>query len=37
MDSSGSGEGSVLDSCEHGDEDWGFLKGGQFLYKLSDY
>jgi len=27
----GSGEGPVADSCEHGNEPSGFIKGGEFL------
>jgi hypothetical protein len=34
--SSGSGEGPVARSCEHGNENSGSNKGGEFDY-LSDY
>jgi hypothetical protein len=27
----------VADSCEHGNEPSGFIKGGEFLERLSDY
>jgi len=37
VDASGSGEGPVVDSCEHGNESSGFTKGDKFLYQLSDY
>jgi hypothetical protein len=36
VDSSGSGEGPVTDSCEHGTEPSGFMKGGEFLGQLSE-
>jgi len=35
--SSGSGEGPVLSSCEHRNEPWGPIKGGEFLDYLNDY
>jgi len=31
LDSSGSGQGLVGDSCEHGNEPSGSIKGGEFL------
>jgi hypothetical protein len=31
VDASGSGEGPVVGSCEHGSEPLGFVKGGDFL------
>jgi hypothetical protein len=37
MDSTGSGQGSVAGSAENGDEPSGFIKGGKFLGRLSDY
>jgi hypothetical protein len=36
-DSSGSGQGPVVGSYEHGNETSGSIKGGTFLDKLSDY
>jgi hypothetical protein len=30
------GQGPVAGSCKHGNEPWGFIKGGEFLDKLSD-
>jgi hypothetical protein len=30
LDSSGSGQGQVADSCEHGNERSGAIKGGEF-------
>jgi hypothetical protein len=32
-----SGKGPVVGSCEHGNEPSGSIKGGTFLYQLSDY
>jgi hypothetical protein len=37
LDSSGPGFGPVSDSCEHGNEPWGSIKGREFLNWLSDY
>jgi hypothetical protein len=31
LDASGSGQGSVAGSCEHGNEPSGTIKGGKFL------
>jgi len=31
LDASGSGQGPVADSCEHGNEPLGSIKGGEFL------
>jgi hypothetical protein len=31
LDSSGSGQGPVSGSCEHGKETSGYMKGGEFL------
>jgi hypothetical protein len=31
LDSSGSGEGPVAGSCEHGNEPSGSIKGGEFF------
>jgi len=36
LDSSGSGEGLVVGCCEHGNEPWGSIKGGEFLDQVSD-
>jgi hypothetical protein len=36
MKSSGSGQGSAADFCEHGNEPSNSIKGGEFLEKLSD-
>jgi hypothetical protein len=36
LKSSGSGWGPVAGSCEHDNEPSGSIKGGDFLYKLSD-
>jgi hypothetical protein len=35
LDSSGSGQGSVADSCEHGNEPSGSIKGKEFLDQQS--
>jgi hypothetical protein len=32
LDACGSGKGPVVDSCEHGNELSGSIKGGEFLY-----
>jgi hypothetical protein len=37
VDASGSGYRPVADSCEHGNEPSGSIKGGNFLEQLSDY
>jgi hypothetical protein len=37
LDSSGSGQGPVAGSCEHGNEPSGFIKGREFLDQLRDY
>jgi len=37
LDSSGSGQGLVVGSCEHGNEPSGSIKGRQILDQLSDY
>jgi hypothetical protein len=37
LHSSGSGEGPVVDSCEHGNEPSGSIKGREFTDYLSDY
>jgi hypothetical protein len=34
MDSTGSGEDPVADSCEHGNEPSGSIKRGEFLQQL---
>jgi hypothetical protein len=31
LDSSGSGYVRVASCCEHGDEHWGSIKGGEFI------
>jgi hypothetical protein len=31
LDSSGTGQGKVVGSCEHDNEDWGSTKGGEFI------
>jgi hypothetical protein len=31
VDTSGLGQGSVVDSCEHGNEPLGSIKGGEYL------
>jgi hypothetical protein len=31
LDASGSGQGPVAGSCEHGNESWSSIKGGEFL------
>jgi hypothetical protein len=36
LNASGSGQGSVVGCCEHGDEPPGSVKGGKFLDKLND-
>jgi hypothetical protein len=36
LDSSGSGQGLLMVSCEHGNEPSGYMKGGEFLDQLSD-
>jgi hypothetical protein len=36
LDSSGSGQGLVAGSCEHGNEPSGSIKGGEFLHYLRD-
>jgi hypothetical protein len=37
LDSSGSGQGPVADSCEHGNETSDSVKDGEFIEYLSDY
>jgi hypothetical protein len=37
LDSSGSGQGRVVGSCEHGNGTSGFIKGGEFFDWLIDY
>jgi hypothetical protein len=37
LDSSGSGQGPVVGSCEHGNYPSGSIKGGEFLDYVSDY
>jgi hypothetical protein len=37
LDSTSSGYGLVASSCDHGNEPWGCIKGGEFLDHLSDY
>jgi len=37
LDSSGSVQGPVVDSCECGNEPTGSIKRGEFLAQLSDY
>jgi hypothetical protein len=34
-DSSGLGQGEVRGSCEHSNEPWDSITGGEFLYKLN--
>jgi hypothetical protein len=36
LDSSGSGHGPMVGSCEHGNELPSSIKGGEFLDQLSD-
>jgi hypothetical protein len=36
LDSSGSGQGQVAGSCEHGNEPSCSIKGGEFIDLLSD-
>jgi hypothetical protein len=31
LDATGSGKGPIVGSCEHDDETWGYIKGGEFL------
>jgi hypothetical protein len=35
LDASGSGQGTVLRSCEHGNEPSSSIKGGEFIDSLS--
>jgi hypothetical protein len=37
VDSSGSGQDSMVDSCEHGNEPSGSIKSGIFLDQSSDH
>jgi hypothetical protein len=37
LDSSGSGEEEIVGSCENGNENSGFIKGGEILEYLRDY
>jgi hypothetical protein len=37
MDTTGSGQGPVVDPCEHSNESSGSIKDGDFLDWLSDY